>query len=68
MMIARKQSTSLYVDRGTGRFVVLDSDGDYWTLPTAQNAWDLREPFSPNDETDLESVPGHYKYMLGIFS
>ncbi len=30
------------------------------------NPWDDREPFTPAEETELEPVPGHYKYMLGL--
>ena len=25
-----------------------------------------RQPFHPAEETELEPVPGHYKYMLGL--
>ena len=25
-----------------------------------------RQPFYPSEETALEPVPGHYKYMLGL--
>jgi hypothetical protein len=28
--------------------------------------WEERQPFTPSDETELESVPGHYKQMLGL--
>jgi hypothetical protein len=62
----RTQVVALYVDRMSGCWVALDSDGSLWSLPTAHDAWDRREPFERTDETELESVPGHYKYMLGL--
>ena len=30
------------------------------------NPWEQRQPFTPAEETELEPVPGHYKYMLGL--
>jgi hypothetical protein len=66
MIGVRKQTMYLYVDRSTQRWVVLDAEGDYWILPAAENPWDHRERFYPTDQTDLEPVPGHYKFMLRI--
>ena len=31
-----------------------------------EDPWDQRQPFYPTEETELEPVPGHYKYMLGL--
>jgi len=57
---------AIYVDRATQRWIVRDSEGDFWTLPSSENPWDERQPFTPAEGTELEPVPGHYKYMLGL--
>ena len=66
MIVVRKQRVSLYVDRASQQWVVLDPEGNFWILPTAPNPWDQRQPFSPTEETELEPIPGHYKYVLGL--
>jgi hypothetical protein len=66
MLLARKRPVAVYVDRSSGQWVVRDSDGDLWALPPTAAPWADRQPFSPAEETELESVPGHYKYTLGI--
>jgi hypothetical protein len=63
-------STSLgaiFVDRAcTEHWVVRDPDGNFWIVPSIDNAWENRRPFQPNEETELESIPGHYRFMLGV--
>ena len=66
MLTVRKQVVTIYVDRSSGRWVVRDSDGNFWLLPPTHSPWDDREPFSPAEESELEPVPGHYRYMLGL--
>jgi hypothetical protein len=66
MLVASKRREALYADRATQRWIVRDSEGKYWSLPSTDNAWDERQPFSPTEETELEPVPGHYRYMLGL--
>ena len=66
MLAARKRAATLYVDRATQQWVVLDPEGKFWSLPSTDNPWDERQPFSPAEETELEPVPGHYRYMLGL--
>jgi hypothetical protein len=66
MHITRKQAMTLYVDRSSRRWVVRDPEGHFWTVPSGEDAWDRREPFRPDEATELEPVPGHYKDMLGI--
>jgi hypothetical protein len=66
MISVRKPGMYRYVDRSTQQWVVLDAEGDFWILPDAENPWGHRRPFYPNDETNLEPVPGHYKIMLRI--
>jgi hypothetical protein len=66
MVTVRQQLVALYVDRTTQQWIVRDPDGDFWIVPAVDNAWDHREPFHPADDTDLEPIPGHYKYLLQL--
>lgn len=67
MLTLRKNATTLYVDRSTGQWILLDGEGNLWTLPASLDSpWDQRQPYYLNEETDLEQVPGHYKHMLGL--
>jgi hypothetical protein len=64
MLTLRKQA--LFVDRQSQQWVVRDPEGNFWIVPSVENAWDHRQPFQPTEESDLEPVPGHYKDMLGL--
>ena len=67
MVEERKLILALYVDRSIQQWIVLDRQGNYWLVPLNEdNAWDQRQPFYPTEQTELEPVPGHYKYMLGL--
>jgi len=66
MLTVRRQVVGIYVDRATRQWVVRDADGNFWALPQSDNPWDDRQPFSPAEEAELEPVPGHYKYLLGL--
>ena len=66
MLGARTRVVALYVDRASQQWVVQDAEGKFWSLPSTDNPWDERRPFSPAEETELEPVPGHYKHMLGL--
>ena len=67
MLTLRKNVVTLYVDRSSQQWVVLDRDGNFWVLPSVdENPWDQRQPFYPTEETELEPVPGHYKHTLGL--
>jgi hypothetical protein len=57
---------ALYVDRANQQWVARDAEGNYWTLPSSDNPWDERQPYTPADEMVLAPVPGHYKHMLGL--
>ena len=48
----------------TQQWIVRDPEGNFWIVPSADDAWEHREPFQPTEETELEPVPGHYKYLL----
>lgn len=66
MIEVQKPRMILYVDRSSNQWVVRDVEGSFWVVPVDENPWDLRRPFYPTEETDLELVPGHYKHMLGL--
>jgi len=66
MLATRKQVVCIYVDRATRQWVVRDADGTLWALPTSENPWDNRRPFTSAEEAELEPVPGHYKDVLGL--
>jgi hypothetical protein len=67
MMTLRKTVAALYVNRSSQQWVVLDGEGNFWTMPTEnENPWEQRQPFFPSDETELERVPTHYKQALGL--
>jgi hypothetical protein len=61
-----RKLTKLYADRSGQRWVVLDSEGEFWELPFVDNPWEHRRPFEPTEDSDLEPVPGHYKHLLGL--
>lgn len=67
MITSTKRIVAIYVDRACPHhWIVRDLEGNFWIVPPIDNAWDNRQPFEPTEETDLEPVPGHYKYMLGV--
>jgi hypothetical protein len=66
MHAVHTQAVSVYVDRLGGRWVVRDTAGRFWQLPPSDDPWRDREEFTPDDGAELEPVPGHYKYMLGL--
>jgi len=57
---------TLYVDRTSQQWIVMDREGNFWLLPVVDDPWGHRRPFVPSEETDLEAIPGHYKHMLGL--
>ena len=67
MTSTRKPALYLYVDKGcTEHWIVRDGEGRFWAVPPGENAWERRQPFQPTGEMELEPIPGHYKYMLGL--
>jgi hypothetical protein len=66
MVTASKRVVALFVDKASQQWIVRDSEGQWWSLPSTDNPWDERQPYFPAEEAELEPVPGHYKYMLGL--
>jgi hypothetical protein len=57
---------ALYIDRSNRQWVVQDPDGNFWVVPSDDHAWEQRQPYYPTEDTDLEPIPAHYKYSLGL--
>jgi hypothetical protein len=66
MIDSIKQTVTLYVDRSSEKWIARDPDGNYWLVPSTNDGWNRREPFAMTEDTQLERVPGHYRYTLGI--
>ena len=66
-MQVERLKIALYVDRSLPDcWVVRDPDGEFWMVPVGDKAWDRRRPYTLKEDAQLESIPGHYKYLLGI--
>jgi len=66
MEMTRRTDVRIYVDRKSEQWIVLDPEGNFWSLPATDNPWGDRQPFTTAEETALDPVPGHYKSVLGI--
>jgi hypothetical protein len=66
MTTIQKYVVAIFVYKSSQQWVVRDADGNFWLLPVIDNPWDHRQPFDPTEETELEPIPGHYKYMLNL--
>ncbi len=67
MITIENRRAGLFVDRARPQhWIVRDPEGNFWIVPPVENPWERRQPFEPTEETELESVPGHYKHMLGL--
>ena len=66
MCTIRKRVVALYIDRNSQQWVVRDPEGKLWIVPYLENCWDQCVPFELTKETELELVPGHYRYVLGL--
>jgi len=66
MTTLSRQRVVIYVDRPSQQWVVQDPEGFYWIVPVTEDAWEHRQPFTLSEETELQPVPGHYKYLLGL--
>jgi hypothetical protein len=67
MVAMETRVIGIFVDKNCPeRWIVQDAEGNFWIVPPVENPWDNREPFYPTEDTELEPVPGHYKYVLGL--
>jgi len=66
-MRPERPHVDLYVDRDRpGCWIARDPAGRFWLVPAGDRGWDRRQPYTPEEDARLESVPGHYGYLLGI--
>jgi hypothetical protein len=66
MTVARTHAVSIFVDRASRQWIVLDHEGAWWVVPPNEYGWEQRQPFVPPEDIELEPVPGHYRYVLGL--
>jgi hypothetical protein len=66
MTTLSKRRAALVVDRSCQQWIVRDPEGNFWLLPAVDNPWSQRQPFHPTEDMELEPIPGHYTYMLGL--
>lgn len=66
MLAIRNRVIAIFVDRSAQQWIVKDADGNFWAVHSGENAWNHREPFHPTEDTELEPVPGHYKYLFHL--
>jgi hypothetical protein len=66
-MFLNQARVSLYIDRNLPSvWIVRDRQGEFWQVPADDQAWERRQPYTVTADSQLESVPGHYKQLLGI--
>jgi hypothetical protein len=67
MISLPSRGAEIFVDRTcTDHWIVRDPEGNFWIVPSVENAWEYRRPFQPTEENDLEAIPGHCRAMLGL--
>lgn len=67
MVSSPSRMAAIFVDRACREhWIVRDPEGHFWIVPSVENAWECRRPFEPTQDTELESIPGHYRFMLGL--
>jgi hypothetical protein len=67
MIAMEKRVVAIFVDRASPQhWIVRDPEGQFWMVPPVDHPWDNRQPFDLAEDAQLEPVPGHYKYMLGV--
>jgi hypothetical protein len=57
---------AVFADKASQQWIVRDPEGNFWFVPPVPDPWEHRQPFQPNEETELLPVPGHYKDTLGL--
>ena len=66
MTTESRRMVALFVERSYQQWVVRDPEGNFWLLPSVEDPWGYRQPFTLTPEAELEPVPGHYTSMLGL--
>ena len=66
MLETARLAAAIFVDRNTQHWVVRDPDGNFWSVPSANNAWEQRQPYEMQESSVLEPIPSHYLYLLRL--
>lgn len=66
MMIFNLRFVDLFVDRVSKQWVVRDPEGNFWTVPMAENGWQHRQPYHLTEDSELEVIPKHYIHLLDL--
>ncbi len=67
MISAPSRMAAIFVDRScTEHWIVRDPEGNFWVVPSAENAWESRRPYYLTEDAELEPIPGHYLFMLNL--
>jgi hypothetical protein len=67
MISAPNRKAAIFIDRTCkDHWIVQDPEGNFWIVPPVPNAWESRRPFQLTEETELEAIPGHYRYLLDL--
>jgi hypothetical protein len=61
-----KHVVALSVETSSQQWVVRDPQGNFWLLPSGEDPWEHRQPFSLTPESELKPIPRHYTSMLGL--
>jgi hypothetical protein len=67
MVTVEKRSVSIFVDKACPQnWIVRDANGEFWIVPPVENAWNQRQALDLKETMELEPIPSHYKYLLGL--
>jgi hypothetical protein len=66
MITVRKPMVALYVERFSQQWVVRNSEGNFWIVPSVKNPWEHRQQFHPTEESVLNRFPVNI-YICLIF-
>ena len=66
MNAVTRRLVALFVEKSSQQWIVRDPEGNFWIVPSGEDAWGHRQPFYPTEETELEPVPRHYIYMFDL--
>jgi hypothetical protein len=54
MNTEKKRLVALFADHFSNQWVVRDTEGNFWVVPSEANGWDRLQPFFPTEDSELE--------------
>ena len=67
MITTEPRVVGLYVAKACPEhWIVRTKRDDDGRSPPGDNSWQRRQPLKPTEEVELEPIPRHYIYMLGL--